>query len=46
MITPLLVEKLVWPVLDWSSAVCSAFGHVLLGTLCTLPPAHRGSEPE
>lgn len=46
MITPLLVEKLVWPMLDWGSAVCTAFGHVLLGTLCTLPPAHPDSGAE
>ncbi len=46
MILPLLVEKLAWPVLDWSSAVFAACGHVLLGTLCTLPPVQRGTEPE
>lgn len=41
MILPLLVEKFVWPLLDWSLAIAAALGHTAQGTLCTIPAAPR-----
>lgn len=41
MIVPVLVEKLAWPLWDWSLAIAAALGHSLQGTLCTIPAAPR-----
>ena len=37
MFSPMLVEKIVWPVLDWSIAILQASAHLAQGTLCSLP---------
>lgn len=31
MILPVFMEKLAWPLLDWSAAILLATGHVLQG---------------
>lgn len=41
MIVPVLVEKFVWPVLDWGFAIGAALGHTAQGTLCTIPATPR-----
>lgn len=46
MISPLLVEKLALPLLDWASAIAKALGHAAQGTLCTDPVPNRLSDSE
>lgn len=34
MIFPVFVERILWSILDWGSAIGKALGHAALGTLC------------
>jgi hypothetical protein len=46
MLSPLLVEKLIWPLFDWSLAIVQAGAHLVQGTLCTLPIVARHADAE
>ncbi len=46
MILPVFVETLVWPVLDWGLALLQGCGHVLQGTLCSIPEPSRHFDAE
>lgn len=37
MISPVFIEKLALPLLDWATAIAQALGHVAQGTLCADP---------
>ncbi len=37
MLSPALIEKLALPLLDWSTALVQALGHLAQGTLCADP---------
>lgn len=46
MISPILVEKLTLPLLDWAAAIAMALGHAAQGTLCTDPAPSRATDTE
>ncbi|HET9049783.1 MAG TPA: hypothetical protein VFN29_12585 [Chiayiivirga sp.] len=46
MFSPLLVEKVIWPLLDWSLAIVQAGAHLAQGTLCSLPVVARHADAE
>ncbi|MCX7557135.1 hypothetical protein OS187_09940 [Xanthomonadaceae bacterium JHOS43] len=46
MISPLLIEKLTLPLLDWAAAISQALGHAAQGTLCSDPAPDRITDAE